>query len=330
MQETIQNYGLIEENELDPRDWRMGGVTGAEKKVLIENGDWTAYLPTPEEQAAVYFDSLSCVTFSALNCIEMQAKFQGINIDGSDRFTSKLSGTNKGGNSLKAVAMSIAELHGIVPEERWPFPRQQRTPIFDWDDFYASIPEEIQKEGLAWLEDWDVQYEWIPVSVIDDALKFGPVQVGVNAWPKRRADGLYDDAGVARRNHAVTFFKKSPDARHIFDHYKGDGTFIKKLVPNYDFKWAMQFNLIRKSDKPMPIVTLPNNCRVTGVLSNGLVRGLHVEGKIYVPDPTINSTPEDIEAAWTDRSTDFNNKRTISEEAWHSFPKFNLKNQQIS
>jgi hypothetical protein len=328
--EEVINYGLIEETELDPRDWRMGSISAAVKKILIDSGNWTEYLPTPEEQAAIYFDSLSCVTFSALNCIEMQAKFQGIDMNRSDRFTSKLSGTNKSGNSLKAVAMSVAELHGTVDESRWPFPRQQRTPAFDWEHFYESIPDDIQQEGLAWLDEWEVQYEWIPVSQIKEALKYGPIQVGVYAWPKRRADGMYDDAGQSRRNHAVTLFNVEDSHYEIFDHYKGDGTFIKKLVPSYDFKWAMQFTLIRKSDKPMPVLVLPEECWVTGILPRGQVFGLHVQGKLYVADSNINSTTFDVYLQWTARCNDFNNKRSITEEQWNSLPKFNLKNEQIA
>jgi len=317
-------YGLIEENP-DVRDWRMGSITGARKEVLREDGDWRDFVPSEEEiQAGVYFDTYACVTFSALNNLEMIAKAKGIEMNRSDRFTAKMSGTTTSGNSLRNVATSVSRWHGTVAEEDWPFPRTQRTPVFDWDDYYKEIPQELQDLGLSWLEDWDVSFEWIPTDKesIREALKYGPLQVGVYAYPKPLENGMYDDGGRDRRNHAVTLIYAGDDCYEILDHYERSGKITKRLVPDYDFKWIMQFTLNPKKDKPMPIIDLPNDCLVQLVEGKGGF-GLHVDGKLYVDDT------DKILASWLVRSPEFGRKKAITQAQWDSFPKFNLKNEPL-
>lgn len=326
MNENV-NYGLIEENP-DVRDWFASGITGvSDKKVLLENGDWRPFKPTVTEyQAGVYFDTLACVTFSALNNIEILAKYLGIEMNRSERFNAKLSGTTKNGNSLRNVAISIAVNHGTVDESEWPFPRRQMNPVFDWDDYYSEVPQELVDKGLSWLKEYNVKYEWVNVDrdSIKNALKYGPLQVGVYAWPKPGTDGLYTDGGNNRRNHAVTLLHAGDDFYTILDHYDN---VEKKLVPTYDFKWAMQFTLIpinedtNMSDK----IQLPNDTLVQLVEAPGGF-GLHIDGKLYV------DSLDKIVASWLIRNPDFTNPRraTLTKAQWDSFDHYNLKNELIS
>ena len=41
--------------------------------------DWKPYLPTGEKQSNRYFDTMACVTFSALNTLETQLNYQMAN-----------------------------------------------------------------------------------------------------------------------------------------------------------------------------------------------------------------------------------------------------------
>lgn len=66
-----QGYGLLDEMLLDPRDWRVGSISGATRVDLNVGGDFTQYLPVDELQIGVYFDTLACVSFSALNAVEV-------------------------------------------------------------------------------------------------------------------------------------------------------------------------------------------------------------------------------------------------------------------
>jgi hypothetical protein len=107
------NYGI---KRVKPRktDWVAGGETGIQYKENT-NGDWTEYLPKDEKQSGD-IDSLGCVSFSALNCIEAQLKwllesgkvpqttidwlktngyYDGLEVNFSDRFLAKSSGTKE-------------------------------------------------------------------------------------------------------------------------------------------------------------------------------------------------------------------------------------------
>ena len=132
------NLGVLEQDELFAKDWRMGGVSGAAHQVLRQDGNYTAFLPDLEIQKNSVFDTMACVTFSAMNCLETLAKVHGLSWNRSDRFTAKMSGTRKTGNYLRNVAESIRKYHGTVGEEQWPFPREA---AWDWDEYYKAIPE---------------------------------------------------------------------------------------------------------------------------------------------------------------------------------------------
>lgn len=320
-QTQLKEFGLIEQYETFPKDYRAGILSGATKQVLREDGNYTDFIPETEHQIGIYFDTMGCVSFSALNCIEtiLKAKF-GVSLNLSDRFLAKMSGTTKRGNYLRTVADSI-RTQGAVAEELWPYPRRQRTPVFEWDDFYSEIPEEVRMEALNFLKQWKIEWEWVPMSQVREALKYGPLQVTVRAWPKPNEDGLYHDGGSTRRNHAVTLFNATDDYYEIADHYSKDK---KKLVPNYDFKWALQFFVTKQTNVPMPTIELPNNVLVQLVEGSGGF-GLHLDGKIIVDDQAK------INASFIVRNRgDIKEKVvTLRQDQWDSFPKVNLKGEEL-
>lgn len=315
------HYGLLEQKEVFPKDWRMGSVSGSDREVLRADGNYSSFLPVVEYQIGTYFDTLSCVTFSALNVLETIAKVKGLDWNRSDRFTSKMSGTTKEGNSLRNVAESI-RLQGTVDEPEWPYPRTQRTPVFDWEDFYATIPSETQQKGLQWLDGYVVQWEWIRPKDVREALKYGPVQVGVKAWPHPRPDGMYDDGGSSKRNHAVECYNATDEYYEIFDHYDKER---KKLVAGYDFKFAMQFYLVKK--KPMSLV-IKDNTLVQDVEGSGAF-GMSLNGKIMV------GSAAEVLATVTMRSDVGEDggvilkRMPLGKDDWASFQKVNLKNEPI-
>lgn len=327
-EEQQQNYGLLIEEELNPLDWRAGGVSAVEKSVLRENGDYTDILPQLEYQIGTYFDTMACVTFSALNNLEILARFFGVTFNKSDRFTAKMSGTTKGGNYLSIVADSVRMNHGAVDEERWPYPRTQRQPVFDWDDFYAAIPENIQAEGLEFLKEWKIRWEWVPVTKLREYLKYGPIQVTVQAWPKPNAQGIYENRD-SRWNHAVTLVKATDEYYEIYDHYEKS---LKKLAPDYKFGSALQFTLTKNVPSPMPNITLPNNVLVQDVEDSGAF-GMHLDGKI------MTGNAAEVLATVVMRSPRkvVDGQATIVMKApvplkkgdWDSFPKVNMKNEPI-
>ena len=316
----VKKYGLLEQIQPSIKDWRAGGITGKTKVILREDGDYSKFLPEKEYQKAVLFDSYSCITFSALNCIETIAKVQyGLDWNLSDRFTAKMSNTTKNGNYFAYVAESIRK-HGVVNEEVWPFPRKQISPAYTWDNHYEDIPDEVRAEGLKWLEEWKVEWEWVPMRLIPEHLKYGPMQVGVLAWPYKK-NGLYHDGGDIRRNHGVMYYNHEEDYEEIYDHYDD---VKKKLVPGYDFRSAIQFSLIKINKEGMPNITLPNDVLVQEVEKSGSF-ALHLNGKLIVDDL------DKILASWFMRNKGDVRERTIAIKRadWDSFEKVDLKNNSL-
>jgi len=129
----MKNLGVIIEQK--PQDFVAGTLP---YEVLNPTGDWTAYVPAGETQASHFADSYACVTFSCLNVLETQYKFlTGKDINFSDRFIAKVSGTTHQGNSVQKVLDAI-NTYGLVLEQDYPAPAN-----FTWDEYYAEIPAEI-------------------------------------------------------------------------------------------------------------------------------------------------------------------------------------------
>jgi len=321
-----KSFGLLRQDEIIAKDWRLGAVSGAEKHVLRADGQYLGFLPRVEYQSAVYFDTMACVTFSALNCLEIILKVHEVEIDKSDRFTARMSNTTRTGNYLRSVAESI-RVDGTVEESSWPFPRMQRQPVFGWEEYYQLPDPAVIMEGKRWLVDWNVEWEWVPATEekLKEAMTYGPVQVCVYAWPKPK-DGLYDDGGNKDRNHAVTLVGYE-EGKHwwIFDHYDAA---LKKLVWAYDFQWALRYSLTKKHSQnnftPMPTIVLPDDVLVQETEVSGQF-GLHLNGRILLGDLA------ETLATWLMRNKGVVDGRCIplKKSDFDSFPKFDLKNNPL-
>jgi len=231
----IQNRGLI----LKPKgvfDFLYGVV---EKEVLNPSGQWIEYIVQKEYQKSYQtgWDTYGCVTFSALNCIEILHKTKfGEEVNYSDRFTVVTSDTIPGrGNYLRAVAESIRK-DGVVTEAEYPF-------VDNETDYYRPIPDMIK--GRA--KKLDIKWEWLHFNgwqekraeVLTEALRYGPVQITLSAWPEPE-NGVYPRVeGWA--NHAVTLIGyKEGEYWIIFDHYDKD---IKNLAWNYEIGTPLLYTL---------------------------------------------------------------------------------------
>ena len=324
-----KNYGLLIEKELSPFDWIAGGVSGAERSVLRENGDYSDLVPETEKQSNSSFDTMACVTFSALNCLETLARFHGIRFNKSDRFTAKMSGTTKRGNYTSIVADTIRK-DGTVDEVIWPF---QRDKITDWDTYYQDIPQVVQSLGKKFLEDWEITWEWVPVSRIREMLKYGPIQVIVQAWPKPNAQGIYENKGEGSNyNHAVMLYKgaNAGDVYEIADHYDRDR---KKLSPDYKFGSAVLFTLRKKQLETTPKPMLENNILVQNVEGNGAF-GMHLNGKIMLgPNGDVLATVMMRSPRKTIDGVSYvllRDPKPLKKADWDALPKVNLKNEPIN
>lgn len=161
-------------------DERVGGLPYEERN---PSGDWRPFLPIGERQYSNPGggDSMSCVSFSAINSIEIQEKFlTGQESNYSDRWTAKMSGTTVDGNYLWKVADTIRH-QGLVLEASYPAPQAPWT----FNKFHQEISEplysQLLAEGQIWLQEWSPAYEWIEVTKPSflKHLKHAPLQIVV-------------------------------------------------------------------------------------------------------------------------------------------------------
>lgn len=175
-------------------------------EVVLQSGDWRPYLVVGEKQFRKE-DFMDCVTFSDLSDLEIQEKQQtGVEVNWSDRFIAKLSGTTHQGNYLDKVADTV-RLIGLVPEETWPTKEDD-----DWDSYYVPIPQSVIDKAVKRF----ILYEGIG---IDKAsllyhLKQCPIQITLPA---------------PHPNHAVVLVHIEDDTAYYFDSYPGTTNYLKTI-----------------------------------------------------------------------------------------------------
>lgn len=176
----FKNYGVIP--EIRQTDYVAGTLP---YQVINPSGDWTSFVPSGENQYSNMIDSMACVSFSFLNCLETQLKFHGIELDFSDRFLAKVSNTTIHGNTLGIVADTYRQ-YGCPVEADWPKPDS-----FTWEIFYAEIPQEIKNKAIK----YDISYEWIEPTVesLQYHLKQAPLQLII---PGHAIMGVYEQSDI--------------------------------------------------------------------------------------------------------------------------------------
>ncbi|KKR09468.1 MAG: hypothetical protein UT43_C0001G0014 [Parcubacteria group bacterium GW2011_GWC1_39_29] len=221
-------------------DWQAGAISGIEYKELNPSGDWTQWLPKEEWQWKDNgFDTLACVTFSALNIIESLYYFHtGRQVNFSDRYTAFMSGTTPNGNWQWKVGDSIRK-DGLALEQDWPMIDNP-----SWDTYYTAPPIEVINKAKDFLKDWQVNYEFIDFTKesLIKHLKQAPIQV---VFP----------------NHAVMLFATTEQVYRYFDSYL---PFIKERSEG--FITAMKLVLTKKTMK-LKLVREKNRNAVYAIIS---------------------------------------------------------------
>lgn len=223
---TPINDGLIIEKQRKTDN--IFGADIATKKVINPSGDWTAFMPTPERQSGRNLETMGCVSFSLLNCIEMMFKAKyGIDVNYSDRYLVKMSNTSPSGNSMSNVIDTARKIAGLVNQDLWP----NNIENSDWKEFNKSIPREVIIEGQKWIPDHKLTFTVVPQNrtIMDKAQEYSPLWVCGYAWYKE--NGLYRSYG--RANHCFVRMKKSQENYQLaLDQYP---EFLKKLANDYLF-----------------------------------------------------------------------------------------------
>jgi len=180
-----------------------------------------------ETQKNNRFDTYSCVSFAHTNGLETLHKFlYKEEINYSDRYTSKASGTVPGkGNSHAAVA-ECTYTNGVVPEEVYPF-----TPDMSQSEFFSLIPKEVIALGKEWVVKYEYGYEKVRKEHFAEVLKLSPIQVAVDSRTNKTSQWRGAD-------HSVMMYKLD-DKAHIFDSYFN--RFVEYDL-SYPFSYGMRYH----------------------------------------------------------------------------------------
>jgi len=244
-----RNNGLILVNP-PVTQWVFGGVSGITgREVRMPSRNWDEFLTIFESQVFPTFDSFACVTYSALNNLEILWKQKyGFEKNWSDRFTAKMSGTTSVGNTFYNVADSIRN-DGLVEQALY----ENETPTRSI--FYQPVPESVKEVGERFVEENTVSYEFVPYypDAIWDALQYGPLQVAGYAWSGRDSQGYYVKTD-RKANHGFTVYGgEYGKTFKVFDHYHvSSGDSGKKVLNwNYRFWAAILYDIEKRIDIPM-------------------------------------------------------------------------------
>ena len=187
---------------------------------------------------------------ATIEAMENLGYFKDGVVNFSDRFIAKVSGTTRVGNYLVAVWDAIRK-YGLIPESDWTFNPAQRTPAFDWDDYYAPIPQALLDKGKKFLDLFDVKYEWllaggqVTPKFMKEWLKGGPIQIASATCPGWSTGNV--PACSLATNHATMIYGVDDTGYKLFDHY---APFQKTLALDYKIPYAMRAVVSVKSSIP--------------------------------------------------------------------------------
>lgn len=204
------------------------GSSPVEKTILNESGNWKTYTPEHEKQAFKYFDTLSCVTFSATDTIEYlfnkairdgkilksdiawlkeNGYFKNCLINFNERFTAILGGTTSKGAYQYKVGDAIRK-YGLIPQDMFSSDVKNQEEYLD----KTAITNEMYSLGEEFIKRFPINYEW--VLNIKEGLKYSPLQVCVYY-----ADGEGILCPTNRPQHAVVLINYTDDYGLIDDSY---------------------------------------------------------------------------------------------------------------
>ena len=242
-----KRYGF-KEPVFDPNAYHFGGGLIPDD-VLQADSSWLGYLPDLEIQNVNGVETEDCTGFGMTNAVEMYLKRKfGLAVNYSDRALGIAAGTGEGGGNTPQVVCETIRKLGLIPESLLPF----SPDIGSAEQFYtpSPLPTSLLEEGQKWLRAWDFKHEYvgqegqeIDHAVLREALKHSPIGIAVYAWEKGEND-LYIKAGP--ENHWVVLVGFDGDFPLIFDSYEEKGSELKKLAPDYQFRFAKRIYIAKK------------------------------------------------------------------------------------
>lgn len=206
----------------------------AQLNKVYRDVDWNLYKPIGRPQSfinnGVFFDTMSCTSYSFNQVVEMQLNYlytsnkltekkklfleengyiQNGKVYFSDRFIAIMSGTTDEGNYFQKVCDTGRNV-GLIPNSMFP----------DGGNTFAQyhnknlITEEMKTLAGKFRNLFDISYGWLysddipgfsqpETKIIEEALRYAPVQIGV----------------PIKANHAILMYDMRATDYASFDHY---------------------------------------------------------------------------------------------------------------
>ncbi|MDO8094416.1 MAG: hypothetical protein Q6360_13140 [Candidatus Brocadiales bacterium] len=254
--------GYIYEAPVINKDYVFGSAHSVETQkgaslVLQPDGQWDDYLPEKEYQFNQYFDTISCVSFTTLSCVEILFERQfGKEMNYSDRFLSKVSGTTKQGNSPQRPAETL-RTGGIVEETLWPFSPNLKT----WEEFMSDIPRGLFILAKDFLKQYVFAHEYVPSNAekMKDALTHSPLGVSVAAWFKGEDGFYYKPDGTSDSHFTIVYGYEDGKYWKCFDSYNvagEDNSVLKKIKWNTPFEVVKRYGITENTEELKKTVSL--------------------------------------------------------------------------
>lgn len=213
----MPNTGLILEPVM-PRSMLLG----ANLPVRVPDGDWTPFLPMYERQSKLGLETMNCVQFSFLNCLEMIAKSYGKTLSLSDRFLYWASGCGPNGNTYSRCLAGFAG-RSVPDEAMWPW-----TEPMSRDEYGREPPEDVRREALKLMSEWD----------------FGGVTYVPSSAQAMRSALTRSPLWFCNAEHSMALYRFD-DAMRVLDTYDhgGDGKLVlpASYVPNVEAAYNVVF-----------------------------------------------------------------------------------------
>lgn len=171
-----KNHGLLYRRKSD--DFVAGVNSKVGYQVRNPTGNWLPYanILLKEKQWFPKFDTMGCVSFSANSLCEIQIMHQtNQQVNFSDRFLAKMSGTTPEGNYLYLVGDTLRNIGGVL-EEEWPKPPETTA---TWASYYSEIPQfVIDRAKKQFRDKYKIETEWVgnTADAIRYHLKHAPLQ----------------------------------------------------------------------------------------------------------------------------------------------------------
>lgn len=250
----------------------LGGTIPYE--VRNESGDWRPFIPVHERQQDP-LETMACVTFSHLNCLEIQYKHQGRDINFSDRFLAKMSGTTSNGNYLDRVA-DTARVTGLVLESEWPNNPKAQT----WDEYYRDIPDDVKRKAVP----QNIQYEELAAdkATLLYHLKHAPIQVTIP---------------LPYPNHAVTLLHISGDYAYVQDHYSMQ---VRK-IPVSSISYGLKIVLTQTRKPTMQLIKDKGTVYLVSGVNDKVKLGIADQETLalFGDEPVIDASTDPVPETYT-------------------------------